>query len=134
MTLDEYLQLLESPAIADASNVQSLRDMLHYAPYCASAQLLLLKALYSSGNKDYTKELERSILAAPPESSVYFLLNPKKVVRKTIQKRPTLTSDPTYFELVERMQDVAKRTGVSFEELAKRYLEARQYTKENKQA
>lgn len=128
MTLEEYIQLLESPASVEASHIEALEDMLRYAPYCASAQLLLLKAIYSAGDRRYTKHMERGILVAPPESSVYFLLNPKKIIRKNNKsRRQTFSSDPTYFELLEHMQDVAKRKGLSFEELAQRYLDARKY-------
>lgn len=128
MTLEEYIQLLESPSEVDTTHIEALQDLLRYAPYCASAQLLLLKAIYSSGDRKYMKQLERSMLVAPPESSVYFLLNPKKVVRKpTKNRRQSFSSDPTYFELLEHMQDVAKRKGLTFEELAQRYLDARKY-------
>lgn len=137
MTLDEYTQLLEAPLSVEADQIQPLQDLLAYAPYCVSAQLLLLKALYDSGQKKAaTACMPRAILAAPQEVSVYFLLNPKKVRAKVESKRAVTQrvvgeKEMSYFELIDRMQKVAQKNGITFEELAKRHLEARQYSRES---
>lgn len=129
MTLEEYTQLLESPNTIDAEAIQPLQDLLHYAPYCVSARLLLLKALYDNDQRDEAaKAMQRTILSAPQEVSVYFLLNPKRIKRRLETKKRVGQKDMTYFELIDKLQDVSKKTGVSFEELAQRYLEARQYS------
>lgn len=140
MTLDDYITLLESPQSVEEEDLQPLRDLLGYAPYCVSARLLLLKGLYDNGHrKEASQQMQRAILSAPQEVSVYFLLNPKKIKRHEEMKRSVTTSankvkgehDLTYFELIDRMQAVAKKTGITFEELAKRYLDARQYSRES---
>lgn len=129
MNLEEYISLLESPASVDASHIEDLRALLRYAPYCASARLLLLKALYDSGSSDYQSELERAMLAVPPQTSVYFLLNPKKVKRSKRSYRGAGSAAQSYFEMIEHMQSVAEQSGLSFEEITKRYIETREYTR-----
>lgn len=130
MDLEEYIQLLESPTSVDASQVDDLRAMLSYAPYCASARLLLLKALYDAGDPAYQDEMERAMLALPPQTSVYFLLNPRKIKRsQQAYKRYSDGATQTYFEMLEKMHEVADQSGVSFEEITRRYIESRQYTK-----
>lgn len=156
MDLDEYTQLLEAPLSVDADAIQPLRDLLSYAPYCVSARLLLLKALYDNGQRpEAIRTMPRAILSAPQEVSVYFLLNPKKIKRSSalykvakeaeVAEEATATTkasrkaqdkfvgerEMSYFELIDRMHQVAEKTGISFEELAKRYLEARQFTRQS---
>lgn len=129
MSLEEYISLLESPASVDPSQIDDLRALLQYAPYCASARLLLLKALYDSGSSDYQAELERAMLAVPPQTSVYFLLNPKKVKRSKRAFRGSGGAAQSYFEMIEHMQSVAQQSGLTFEEITRRYIETSQYTK-----
>ena len=132
MTLDEYTQLLESPTSVDSSHVGALRDLLRYAPYCASARLLLLKALYDNAedNATYQQELERAMLAVPPQTSVYLLLNPRKIKRsQRAYKRYSDGASQSYFEMIEKMQEVAAQNGLSFEEITSRYIATREYTK-----
>ncbi|MCQ2335036.1 MAG: hypothetical protein MJZ89_04245 [Paludibacteraceae bacterium] len=134
MDLDEYTQLLESPSLVEETQVQDLQALLQRAPYCASARLLLLKALFESNDPRFADIMDECMLMTPPEVSVYFLLQPKKTKAAT-KKRNDKPTDAhgehsiSYFEMVERMQQVANKTGLTFEELTKRYLETRQYTK-----
>lgn len=126
MTLDDFTALLEAPTSVDAGQISALRNMLRYAPYCAPARLLLIKALYDADDPTYADEMEKGILVAPPEVSVYFLLNPKKIKRKPQPiKKPEA---PSYFDMLEHMQRVAQQSGLPFEELTRRYMEIRQYT------
>lgn len=129
MNLEEYISLLESPASVDASHINDLRALLNYAPYCASARLLLLKALYDSGSSDYQAELERAMLAVPPQTSVYFLLNPKKVKRSSTVRRPKSEASISYFDMLQKMQEVADTAGLSFDEIVQRYISTREYVK-----
>ena len=145
MLLEDYIQLLEYPMSADEEAIEPLRAMLSYAPYCASAQLLLLRALYNGGYKrEATQQLQKALLYAPPEVSVYFLLKEQGHTKTTgtAQKQAQDSSAKTqkatqeqgqhslsYFEMIEKMTATAKRTGISFEELTKRYIETRKYVK-----
>lgn len=129
MTLEDYTQLLESPTMVDASHIEPLRDLLRYAPYCASARLLLLKALYDAGDPSYTDEMERTMLAVPPQTSLYFLLHPKKVKRSAAARRPKSEATLSYFDMLQKMQQVADNAGLSFDEIAKRYIATREYIK-----
>lgn len=128
MNLEEYTALLESPLSVEKEDLPALQNLLKYAPYCVSARLLLLKGLFEHDQQvEANRQLQRAILAAPPEVSVYFLLNPKKIKRPKTANTPKGEIMLSYFELIDRMQEVSQKTGVSFEELAQRYLEARQY-------
>lgn len=124
MNLDEYISLLESPLSTDAEAIDSLQSLLHYAPYCASARLLLLKAYFSSNDLRYPDEIERALLHASAQQSVYFLLHPRK--HKTRNGRKSNKGkDNNYFEMVQHMEELSQRTGTSFQELARRFKEAR---------
>jgi len=129
MDLEEYIQLLESPTSVDMSMVDDLRAMLTYAPFCASARMLILKALYDAGDPAFNREIDRAVLATPPQSSVYFLLNPRKIKRtpKPAEKKPD--GQPTYFEMLDKMHEVAEKTGLSFEEITRRYIESNRLLK-----
>ncbi len=137
-TLEDYIQLLESPMSVDVEWVESLQSMLEYAPYCASARLLLLRALFLNRNKEeWTNELQRSLLYAPLDVSVYFLLRSAMAdigikgneQRDKVQSIKSNDDNKTmsYFDLLDKMALTAKKTGISFEELTKRYIETSKY-------
>ena len=140
MLLEDYIQLLEDPMSADEEAIAPLRAMLSYAPYCASAQLLLLRALYSAGQRKETNiQLQKALLYAPPEVSVYFLLREQSrpnTAKRNDRKQTSVKSGDSiqdrqhslsYFEMIEKMTATAKRTGISMEELTKRLIETRKY-------
>lgn len=123
MTLEDYISLLESPLSADAADIADLRALLGYAPYCASARLLLLKAMSKANDLNYPNEVERTLLYAESNQAVYHLLHPR--IRPTAEPPKERAKDGNYFEMVAHMEDVAQRTGTSFAELARRFREAR---------
>lgn len=124
MTLEDYISLLESPLSVDAADIADLRALLSYAPYCASARLLLLKAMSRANDLNYPNEVERTLLYAENNQAVYRLLHPR--IRKAIETASKeRAQDGNYFEMVAHMEDVAQRTGTSFAELARRFREAR---------
>lgn len=150
MLLEDYIQLLEDPMSADEEAIEPLHDMLSYAPFCASAQLLLLRALYAEGQKkNIATQLQKALLYAPQDVSVYFLLrdNSRNTAgyNSTQDERQRATDEGqetkretrnnkgehslSYFDMLEKLTATAKRTGLSFEELTKRYIETRKYTK-----
>lgn len=129
-TLDDYIQLLEEPMQVDEEAIDALRSMLGYAPYCASARLLLLRALYKSGKRgEMNRQLKRALLSAPPEVSVYFLLRETKSLKdlKPKDDKPKGEKSLSYFEFIDRMTATAKKTGLGFDELARRYMQMRDY-------
>ena len=133
LTLDDYIQLLEDPTSIDESAIQPLRDMLTYAPYCSSARLMLLRALFSNGRRrECAAELQRTVLYAPMDVSVYFLLRePVSKVAVTTSRdvqRESREHSLSYFDMLDKIAATAKRTGLSFEELTQRYISTRKYT------
>lgn len=119
MTLEDYLILLESPETADASHIPDLEAMLQYAPYCSSAQILLLKALHRSHDTNFAARLPLAVLHAHSNQEVYFLLHPKTILR---QARAT---GDDWFSLVARLETMSRQTGESFEQLALKLRQAR---------
>lgn len=134
MTLEDYISLLESPLSVDTPDIQDLRALLGYAPYCASARLLLLKALSKAHDISYPNEVERTLLYADSNQSVYQLIYPRDA--RTATTETSRHSDGNYFDMVEHMEEVAQRTGTTFAELARRFKEARmlQMSEREKQA
>ena len=131
MALEEYTQLLEAPTSVDASQADALRDLLQYAPYCASARLLLLKAQYDEqkdGNPLSAQDFDRAMLAVPPQTSIYLFLHPRKIRRsQRAYKRYGESHTQSYFDMIEKMQEVAEQNGLSFDEIRKRYISLREY-------
>lgn len=131
MDLEEYTQLLESPTSVDASQAEALRDLLKYAPYCASARLLLLKAQYDEqkeGHPVSARDFDRAMLAVPPQTSIYLFLHPRKIKRsQRAYKRYGESHTQSYFDMIEKMQEVAEQNGLSFDEIRKRYISLREY-------
>ncbi len=119
MTIEEYLGLLESPEMVDESAIDDLRALLGYAPYCSSARILLLKALYRSHNTNYSAELPKTVLYAHSNEQLYFLLHPKEVIRQA----GSYSND--YFSFIEQLEAKAAQTGESFESLALKFQQAR---------
>lgn len=119
MTLEDYLILLESPETVDASQIADLEALLQYAPYCASAQILLLKALHKTHDTDFSHRLPLGILHAPSNKDVYFLLHPKTIMRQV------RAGGDDYFSLVSRLESMSRQTGESFEQLALKLRQAR---------
>lgn len=131
MDLEEYTQLLEAPTSVDASQAGALRDLLQYAPYCASARLLLLKAQYDEqkdGNPINAQDFDRAMLAIPPQTSIYLFLHPRKIKRsQRAYKRYGESHTQSYFDMIEKMKEVAEQKGLSFDEIRKRYISLREY-------
>ena len=131
MDLEEYTQLLESPTSVDASQAGALRDLLQYAPYCASARLLLLKAQYDEhqdGKPVSAHDFDRAMLAVPPQTLLYLYLHPRKINRsQRAYKRFGEGSTQSYFDMIEKMQEVADQNGLTFDEIRKRYMLIREY-------
>ena len=119
MTLDDYISLLESPETVDTQDIADLRALLGYAPYCASARMLLLKALHKSHDTAFAACLPQSALYAGDRRELYFLLHPKQVIRNASM------AGNDYFSLVERLEQMSRTTGESFEGLARRFRQAR---------
>lgn len=118
MTLEDYLNLLQSPTEVAAEDIADLQAMLSYAPYCASARILLLKAIHQSHDTNFSASLAKTVLFAHNSEEVYFLLYPKAIVRQ-------LHTGDDYFTLMDRLQEMSQQTGESFESLAKKLQEAR---------
>ena len=101
------------------------------APYCASARLLLLKAQYDeqkAGNPLSAQDFDRAMLAVPPQTSIYLFLHPRKIRRsQRAYKRYGESHTQSYFDMIEKMQEVAEQNGLSFEEIRKRYISLREY-------
>lgn len=119
MTLEDYITLLESPETVDSSDIADLRALLCYAPYCASARMLLLKALHKTHDTDYTAQLPCCAAYARDNRELYFLLHPKRIVRNS------RTAGNDYFGLMAQLESMSRATGESFSELARRFKEAR---------
>lgn len=119
MTIEEYLLLLESPETVDESAIEDLQSLLQYAPYCSSARMLLLKAYHRSHDTNYATQLPRTALYAQSNEQLYFLLHPKKIIRQMN------ASSDDYFSFIQQLQEKAERTGMSFQELALKFQQAR---------
>lgn len=119
MTLEDYLILLESPETVDTSHIADLNALLQYAPYCSSAHILLLKALYKTHDTNFSARLSLTLLHAHNSREVYFLLHPRAVVRQVH------TTGNDWFSLVTRFESMSRKTGESFEQLALKLKQAR---------
>ncbi|HCS87976.1 MAG TPA: hypothetical protein DIW30_06150 [Bacteroidales bacterium] len=119
MTIEDYLLLLESPESVDESAIDDLKAMLRYAPYCSSAQVLLLKALHRSHDTNYASHLHRAVLYAHSNEQLYFLLHPKEIIRQAD------SAYGDYFSFVKQLQEKADETGQSFHDLALKFQQAR---------
>lgn len=119
MTIEDYLLLLESPETVDESAIDDLKAMLQYAPYCSSAQILLLKAMHRSHDTNYATQLPRATLYAHSNEQLYFLLHPKEIIRQAN------SAYGDYFSFIRQLQAKADETGQSFHDLALKFQEAR---------
>ena len=119
MTIEDYLLLLESPESVDESAIDDLKAMLRYAPYCSSAQILLLKAMHRSHDTNYAAQLHRATLYAHSNEQLYFLLHPKEIIRQAN------SAYGDYFSFVRQLQEKADETGQSFHDLALKFQQAR---------
>lgn len=120
MTKEDYIELLQSPDSVMGEDIEALRALLTYAPYSASARMLLLKALHRTNDIMWKTELPKTMMYARRPEDVYYILYPEKVTRKALQ------SSGDYFTFVSKMQQEADRQGTSFSELAEKFKKARQ--------
>ena len=120
MTKEDYIELLQSPDSVMGEDIEALRALLTYAPYSASARILLLKALHRTNDIMWKTELPKTVMYARRPEDVYYILSPEKVTRKALQ------SSGDYFTFVSKMQQEADRQGTSFSELAEKFKKARQ--------
>jgi|GEM_PF-2720342 len=120
MTKEDYIELLQSPDSVMGEDIEALRALLTYAPYSASARMLLLKALHRTNDIMWKTELPKTVMYARRPENVYYILYPEKVTRKALQ------SSGDYFTFVSKMQQEADRQGTSFSELAEKFKKARQ--------
>ncbi|MBR1785687.1 MAG: hypothetical protein IJ756_00780 [Paludibacteraceae bacterium] len=120
MTKEDYIELLQSPDSVMGEDIEALRALLTYAPYSASARILLLKALHRTNDIMWKTELPKTVMYARRPEDVYYILYPEKVTRKALQ------SSGDYFTFVSKMQQEADRQGTSFSELAEKFKKARQ--------
>ena len=118
MELQEYIQLLQSPENVSRENVADFDALLSYAPYCQTARLLKLKALYQSNDIRYEFVLQQSLLFAPARR-IYFLLHPRPV---EVAKAETSAN---YFDWLATMERVSEQKGVTLQQLAEQLKEAR---------
>ncbi len=120
MDLEEYISLLESPDNITSRQIDDFREMLRYAPYCATTRLLLLKGLYALNDINYAAELPGTLLYAPSSRALYrFLFADARAGRK--KKR----HGGDYFSMLETMEKTRQQTNESLQELAERLRQAR---------
>ena len=72
--LTEYIRRPES---LDAQSVQQLRDMVARYPYCHTARILLLSALYRQHDSAFDAELRRSSVLIPDRKALFNLIEQK---------------------------------------------------------
>ncbi len=119
MLLEDYISLLESPDSVSADDIADLQALISYAPYCQSANLLLLKALHKAHDTNYEAFLPKAVCYATSSREAWQLLHPKEIIRKAGM------AQGDYFSFVNQLETIAEQTGQSFLELAKRFQESR---------
>ena len=72
--LTEYIR---KPDTLDAHAIADLRDQLQRSPYCHSARILLLHALYRMHDPAFDEELRRSAVLVPDRKSIFRLTEEK---------------------------------------------------------
>jgi superfamily II DNA helicase RecQ len=72
--LTEYIR---KPDTLDAHAIAALRNLLQRSPYCHSARILLLHALYRMHDPAFDEELRRSALLVPNRQSIFRLIEEK---------------------------------------------------------
>ncbi len=120
MLLEDYISLLESPDSVTADDIPDLQALVRYAPYCQSANLLLLNALHKAHDTNYEAFLPKAVCYASTPREAWQLLHPKEIIRKA----PVAQGD--YFSFVTQLETLAEQTGTTFLELAKRFQTSRQ--------
>ncbi len=119
MLLEDYISLLESPDSVSADDIADLQALISYAPYCQSANLLLLNALHKAHDTSYEAFLPKAVCYAASPREAWQLLHPKEIIRKAT------IAQGDYFAFVNQLETIAEQTGQSFLELAKRFQESR---------
>ncbi len=119
MTLEDYISLLESPDSVSGDDIADLQALISYAPYCQSANLLLLKALHKTHDTGYEAFLPKAVCYASSPRTAWHLLHPKEIIRKAN------IAQGDYFSFVNQLEAIAEQTGQTFLELAKRFQESR---------
>ncbi len=119
MLLEDYISLLESPDSVSANDIADLQALVGYAPYCQSANLLLLNALHKAQDTNYEAFLPKAVCYASPREA-WELLHPKEIIRRAS------VAQGDYFSFVNQLEAIAEQTGTTFLELAKRFQASRQ--------
>ncbi len=119
MLLEDYIGLLESPDTVSQEDIDDLKALVSYAPYCGSANMLLANALYKSHDTSYESFLGRAVYYAEAPEMLWHLLHPQAIVRKVA------VGDSDYFSFMSQMENVAQKSGQSFLELARKFQESR---------
>ncbi len=119
MLLEDYISLLESPDSVSADDIADLQALISYAPYCQSANLLLLNALHKAHDTSYEAYLPKAVCYAASPREAWQLLHPKEIIRKANM------AQGDYFSFVNQLETIAEQTGQTFLELAKRFQESR---------
>ncbi len=119
MLLEDYISLLESPDSVSADEIADLQALISYAPYCQSANLLLLYALHKAHDTSYEAFLPKAVCYAASPREAWQLLHPKEIIRKAT------IAQGDYFSFVNQLETIAEQTGQTFLELAKRFQESR---------
>ncbi len=120
MLLEDYISLLESPDSVSANDIADLQALVGYAPYCQSANLLLLNALHKAQDTNYEAFLPKAVCYSSTPREAWQLLHPQEIIRKA----PVAQGD--YFSFVSQLENLAEQTGTTFLELAKRFQASRQ--------
>ncbi len=120
MLLEDYISLLESPDSVSADDIADLQALISYAPYCRSANLLLLSALHKAHDTTYEAFLPKAVCYVSTPREAWQLLHPKEIIRKAH------LAQGDYFSFIDQLETLAEQTGTTFLELAKRFQLSRQ--------
>ena len=128
MTIDEYISLLRQPSLAGARHVQDLERMVHDMPYCSTAHILLLCALYHAGDVRFGTQLSRSVVYAPSARILYNALN--STSSSSASNNTTHISSGNYFDMMNRLEEISKSEDVTLQDLVRRLFQQLPSTEE----
>ncbi len=94
----QIIEFIRYPEKIDPNVLQDLHDLVERYPYFQSIRILYLKALYLSGNSDFSKELKRSTVHITDHKQFFKYLNaqidfpPLPTEETTAQQTPATVS------------------------------------------
>lgn len=107
MKVEQFIQLIEDPFLADEKSISELQQLIGNYPYFQTAHLLYAKALENSNHVNYYQALKKTAVVAGDRKVLYNLITRKKAVppAMTVEEPELKYNEPVEKTEVEKPEE-----------------------------